>query len=98
MMIQQLLMMIVAMMMHDDDSDDDDDKEGDHQYDGLLMKHLRAHHKPLLTLVQLPDQRYCSGEPVVSYRSTTFNNSMYAQSACNTISHALDMEDSRFNI
>ena len=38
------------------------------------------------------------GEPVVSYLSTTFNISMYAQSACNTISHALDMEDSRCNI
>ena len=62
------------------------------------MRHLRAHHKPLLSLVQLPDQRYCSGEPVVSYLSTTFNISKYVQSACNTISHALNMEDSRCNI
>ena len=60
------------------------------------MRHLRVHHKPSLTLVKLPDQ--CSGEPVVSYLSTTFSISMYAESACNIISHALDMEDNRCNI
>ena len=43
------------------------------------------------------DDIFVSGEPFVSYLSTTSNISMYAQSACNTISHALDMEESRYN-
>ena len=55
--------MMLMMMLYDDDSNDDDDKEGDH--------------KPLLSLVQLTDPWYCSGDPIVSYLSTTFNISMY---------------------
>ena len=43
------------------------------------------------------DDIFVSGEPFVNYLSATFNISMYAQSACNTISHDLDMEDSRCN-
>jgi len=39
-----------------------------------------------------------SGGPIVSYLSMTFNIAMYAQSACNTISHVLNMGDSRCNI